>query len=78
MSSSLQKIKKIYYVYNSTEPCKGVYAGTLKDVGFELNPYNPFVANKQINGSQSTICWYVDDNKMSHKDSKVVDGIIKN
>ena len=30
-----------------------------------------------IEGKQCTICWYVDDNKISHKDQKVVDKIIK-
>ena len=53
------------------------YAGTLKDMGFILNPYDPCVANKDVDGSQCTICWYVDDNKISHKDSTVVDDIIK-
>ena len=46
-------------------------------MGFKLSPYDPCVANKIINGSQSTICWYVDDNKISHKNSKVVNNIIK-
>ena len=44
--------------------------------GFEINPYDRCVANKQINGKQCTIVFYVDDNKISHVDSKVVDEII--
>ena len=36
--------------------------------GFETNPYDWCVANKDINGSQCTIVWHVDDLKVSHKD----------
>ena len=46
-------------------------------MGFTLNPYDPCVANKMVDGKQCTICWYVDDNKISHKDPKVVDWVIK-
>ena len=45
-------------------------------MGFEHNPYDPCVANKLVDGKQCTICWYVDDTKISHKDSKVVDWVI--
>ena len=41
----------------------------LEDLGFAINPYDPCVANKMINGSQMTVTWYVDDLKISHKDS---------
>ena len=30
-------------------------------VGYTINPYDPCVANKIINGTQMTICWHVDD-----------------
>ena len=29
-----------------------------------------------IDGKQCTICWYVDDNKISHMDMKVVEQVI--
>ena len=45
---------------------------TLQNMGFELNPYDLCVANAIIDGKQCTICWYVDDNKISHMDPKVV------
>ena len=44
----------------------------LEDMGFEVNPYDPCVANKIVNGSQCTIVWHVDDLKVSHKDEAVV------
>ena len=37
-----------------------------------MNPYDPCVANKIINGTQITICWHVDDLKVSHKNEDVV------
>ena len=44
----------------------------LESMGFEVNPYDPCVANKTINGNQCTICWHVDDLKISHVDPDVV------
>jgi len=41
-----------------------------------LNPYDKCVANKKINGKQCTIIWHVNDLKISHVESKVVDNII--
>jgi hypothetical protein len=37
----------------------------LKAIGFELNPYDPCVANKMVNGKQITVMWHVDDLKIS-------------
>ena len=50
---------------------------TLQKWGFIANPYDPCVGNKQINGSQCTILWHVDDLKISHKDESVVTAVIK-
>ena len=44
----------------------------LENMGFEVNPYDPCVANKMVNGSQMTICWHVDDLKVSHKEESAV------
>ena len=41
-------------------------------MGFEVNPYDPCVANKMVNGHQMTIRWHVDDLKVSHKDEGAV------
>jgi hypothetical protein len=45
--------------------------------GFELNPYDPCVANKMVNGQQLTVSWHVDNLKASHKDPKVIDQFIQ-
>ena len=44
----------------------------LLSLGFEINPYDPCVANKIINGKQMTICWHVDDLFIGHVDPTVV------
>jgi hypothetical protein len=43
--------------------------------GFEINPYDPCVAFKEIDGKKMTICWHVDDLKISHMNKKRVDEI---
>ena len=40
----------------------------LEKYGFEINPYDPCVANKMINRKQMTVTWCVDDLKVSHKE----------
>ncbi len=53
------------------------FAKSLTDIDFVINPYDPCVANKMINGKQMTICWHVDDLKASHVYKKVMDRMIK-
>ena len=57
--------------------CYKKFVKSLTDIGFELNPCDPCVANKMIDGKQMTICFHVDDCKISHKKRQVVDRIIK-
>ena len=42
----------------------------LEKKGFKINPYDPCVANKMVNGKQMTVIWHVDDLKVSHVDPK--------
>ena len=55
--------------------CK--FTKSLIEKGFELNPYDPCVANKMIEGKQMTICFHVDDCKLSHHKPKVMDRMIE-
>jgi hypothetical protein len=48
----------------------------LRSIGFELNPYDPCVANKVIDGEQMTICWHIDDLFISHKNPDMVTNMI--
>ena len=38
----------------------------LEDKGFVVNLYDPCVANNMVDGAQITVCWHVDDLKISH------------
>jgi Reverse transcriptase (RNA-dependent DNA polymerase). len=48
----------------------------LKKYGFVANPYDPCVMNKDIEGSQCTIAWHVDDIKISHKKQSVLEDVL--
>ena len=39
--------------------------------------YNACVENKTVDGKVLTVCFHVDDNKISHKSKKVVDTTIE-
>lgn len=41
-----------------------------------MNPYNLCLWNEMIDGKQCTICFHVDDCKISHVSSKVIDYVI--
>ena len=81
----IEKGKKALYLqltkalYGCIQPalllCE-TFKGCLMNMGFQINPYDPCVANKIIDNHQCTICWYVDDTKISHHDSKVIDEVI--
>jgi hypothetical protein len=43
------------------------FRADLEEFGFAFNPYDPCVANREVRGSQHTICFHVDDCKSSHK-----------
>jgi hypothetical protein len=54
--------------------CK--FAESLEMNQFIMNPYDPCVWNKIINSKQCTICFHVDDCKISHVSAEVLDNII--
>ena len=55
--------------------------GELEGIGFEVNPYDPCVANKMVKDSQMAVTWQVGDLKISHekedKVSKFILGLAK-
>jgi hypothetical protein len=53
------------------------FVKSLTDIDFFINPYDPCVANKTIEGEQMTICFHVDDCKLSHRKTKVMDRMIE-
>lgn len=51
-------------------------SGDLKHIGFEVNPYDPRVANMQVNGLQLTVFWHMNDLIFLHKSELVVTGFV--
>jgi hypothetical protein len=51
------------------------FARSLKIQGYTMNPYDPCVWNKMI--KKNTICFHVNNCKVSHKLAQVVDKTIK-
>lgn len=49
----------------------------LKEQGFTIKPYDPCVANKQVNRKQLTVTWHVDDLKVSSELKKNIDKFIQ-
>ena len=83
----MDKWKKVLYVrlkkslYGTLKAAPLVWENLsnnlMKKWGFKLNPYEKCVAYKTISGRQHTIQWQVDDLKISHSDSNIVDNIIE-
>jgi len=48
----------------------------LLSYGFEINPYDPCVANKIVKGSQMTVSWHVDDLKASHASAPITEDFV--
>jgi hypothetical protein len=49
----------------------------LEENGFTINPYDPCVANKTVQGTQQTVTWHMDDLKSSHLKKEVNDEFFK-
>ena len=56
---------------------RNLSAFLIDECGFEVNPYDWCVVNKDINGKQCTIGWHVDNLKISHVDGNIVEDIVK-
>ena len=69
----VEMIKALYGMLQSSLLYYKKFWKDLEEIGFKINPYDPCVANRMINGTQHTITWHVDDLKSSHKDPKVND-----
>ena len=70
-------LKAIYGMLRSALLFYKKLRADLEKIGFKINPYDPCVANRTINGKQHTVTWHVDDLKSSHVDSKVNDEFVK-
>ena len=53
------------------------FCKTIKHLDFKINPYDPCIASRTIDKNQQTICWHVDDCKISHVEPKVNKKLMK-
>ena len=70
-------LKALYGMLESSLLYYKKFKKDIETIGFEVNPYDPSVANRNIWGSQHMICWHVDDLKSSHKDGAVNDEFLE-
>ena len=70
--------KALYGIFHSAILFYNNPRNQLEEIGFEINPYDPCVANITIHSSQMTVCWNVDDLKVSHKEESVIDASFLN
>src|SRR5687767_8463766 len=73
----LRLVKALYGCIKSALLWYDLFVKTLQKKGFSLKPYNPCVANSVIDGSQCTITWHVNDNKILHVSATVVKDVIE-
>ena len=74
----MRLLKSLYGIMQAALLWYRTFVKCLKDDGFKINKYDPCIANNIINGKQCTICWHVDDTKISHVDENVVSKVINN
>jgi hypothetical protein len=49
---------------------------SLTKQGYKINPCDGYMANKVVKGKQVMICFHIDDCKISHKSSAIIDNTI--
>jgi hypothetical protein len=68
--------KAIYGTLNAALLSYKKLIGHLEKWDFKMNPYDPCVWNKMVNGKQITCAFHVDDMKVSHYEQSVVDDLV--
>jgi hypothetical protein len=72
----VELLKALYGTIRAAQLFWEKLTGKLLEWGFTANPYDPCVMNKIVEGTQLTVTWHVDDLKVSHAKSSVVDQFI--
>ena len=73
----VQVLRAIYGMLQSALLFYKKIRNDLINNGFEINPYDPCVANKMVKGTQMTVVWHVDDMKVSHARKDVINSFIE-
>ena len=64
-------IRAVYGYIESALLWYNLISKTIEGLSFEINPYDICVSNKVIEGTQCTLAWYADDDKLSHRNPEV-------
>ena len=56
-------LKDLYRMLSASLLYYKKFRKDIESIGFEVNPYDAYVANRIINGKQHTVAWNVDDLK---------------
>ena len=73
----MKTLKALYGMLQSSLLYYKKFRKDIESIGFNVNPYDPCVANRMVNNKQQTVCWHVDDLKSSHEDSTVNDKFLE-
>ena len=77
---SMLYVRMLKAMYGLLRSALLFYLKLVKDLtncGFTINPYDPCVANKMVDGSQMTIVWHVDDLKVSHRSAAAINKLVR-
>jgi hypothetical protein len=69
----VEMMKALYGMLQSSLLYYKKFRKDIEEIGFKINPYDPCVANRIIQGKQHTVTWHVDYLKSSHVNPKVND-----
>ncbi len=69
--------KAMYGMMESTLLFYQKLVSELRSMGFIINPYDPCVGNKIVNGKQLTLQWHVDDLMISHVDIMAINKFLQ-
>jgi hypothetical protein len=72
----VELIKALYGIVQAAQLFWEKLTGKRLEWGFTANPYDPCVMNKIVKGTQLTVAWHVDDLKVLHVKSTVVNQFI--
>jgi hypothetical protein len=73
----IKMLRAIYGMLQSSLLYYKKFRKDIESIGFEVNPYDPCVANQIIKGKKHTVSWHVYDLKSSHIDSTINDEFLK-
>jgi hypothetical protein len=73
----VKMLKALYGMLQSSLLFYRKFRKDIESIGFKVNPYDPCVANRMVNGKQHTLSWHVDDVKSSHVDPAVNDKFLE-